>query len=433
MLTGHLATVEVLKKKIAERRDAIRSRIESGCINHGIDSLPELSALKKERDRLSEEVSKQENTCNELRDELDAQEGGSIVYPLAARIQRLEAFANHAEDYVANELAAEVERVVDADTLLSQQEIAGYAAQLDQDMAAEQRRIDALRQRTAKCARDIRNGPRVLRGEFTPNIRRERAKPQPIPEETQKVIKSTAEVKVANLELQNRVRKLRQERTRLQAAINDEKRTTQRAENDLNARIRHAELANQRNARICQQLNDGNAALTTNSQTLLSQLNVEHCRIETDEVDAMFIKLGSGQVSGMIEKIRSASASIRATLSDAGKDNNNASVTSSRRAPPSVRAAGENGSLKEGSQAPAQEVIEESAAAVTEEGGNAQEAAGDNGETVENGDEVTNGAPEEVAPAAVEGEAEAAQEAQPAAPSQQASATNQEAEAPKPE
>ncbi|EAN79232.1 hypothetical protein, conserved [Trypanosoma brucei brucei TREU927] len=277
-------TIEELQNQLDARRARLQSRINALLRAGGDENLPHLDELHLERLRLMQTTTELRESCSDVKQEVEEQHGAHLVYPLAARVQRLEGFAQRAAAYVVDELPAEMENLAAADKIHSKEEIAAYGVELQKTLEGEHRSIEALRQRTARCAREIRNGPRIIRGEPLAGTRFTRAQTQEVPDELRDTLAYTDEAKINNTELVLRVRELRKVRKELQMQVREEKQRTEKEITKLKINIRSMELANKRDASICQRLNVTNAALTTNAQTLLGQLNVEHFgNEETDD------------------------------------------------------------------------------------------------------------------------------------------------------
>ncbi|RNF13035.1 putative OSM3-like kinesin [Trypanosoma conorhini] len=272
--------LEELEAELRARNEALSSRIQSLLTESGDSELPELHVLREDRVRLIEEIQHNKDEGDALLLQVEGNGEVASLYRVAARVQRFEEFADRANNYVKTVLPNEIERIAEADRLHSDDEVAAYIKDLQTKREGELKKIALLKERTAKRAQDMRNGPRVEHGELNALSRVTKAKEEELDKETRDTQAYTDEAKAKKCELLAKIKELRQAKSKLQAELLDNKHKNEKLVNGIKTRIRHAELSNTRDVRVCQQLNVGNAALTTNAQTLLGQLNVEHYGIE---------------------------------------------------------------------------------------------------------------------------------------------------------
>ncbi|RNF11112.1 putative OSM3-like kinesin [Trypanosoma rangeli] len=280
MSTDPVARLEELETELRTRKEALSSRIQSLLNESGDSELPQLHVLREDRVRLMEEIQHNKDEGDALLLQGEGNGKAALLYRVAARVQRFEEFVGRAEDYVKAVLPEEIERIAESDKLHSEDEVAAYINELQVKREEELRKIALLKERTAKRAQDMRNGPRVEHGELNAYSRVAKAKEEELDKETKEMQEYTDAAKIKKSVLLAKIKELRQAKSKLQVELLDNKHKNEKIVNDIKIRIRHAELSNTRDIRVCQQLNTGNAALTTNAQTLLGQLNVEHYGIE---------------------------------------------------------------------------------------------------------------------------------------------------------
>ncbi|KAF8283959.1 hypothetical protein TcBrA4_0058850 [Trypanosoma cruzi] len=280
MLSDPVNRLEELQAELLSRQNALSSRIQSILSETGEKELPELQVLSEGRVQLIKEIQHTKDEGDALLLQVEGNGEAASMYRVAARVQRFEEFANRANEYVKNVLPEEIERVADADRHHSDDEVAAYIKELQAKREEELRKIGMLKERTTKRANDLRNGPRVENGELNALCRVSRAKEEELDKETKETQEYVDEARLKKADLIAKIKELRQAKSKIQVELLDTKHKNEKKVNEMKARIRHAELANKRDIRVCQQLNTTNAALTTNAQTLLGQLNVEHYGIE---------------------------------------------------------------------------------------------------------------------------------------------------------
>ncbi|KEG14127.1 putative OSM3-like kinesin [Trypanosoma grayi] len=330
--------LEELQSQINVRNAALQARLDSVMGETGETELPQLEELKEERVRLMRDIQHHKDEGDAKLVQIEAHEGASAMYRVAARVQRFEDFANHAAEYVEKELPEEINRVAEADKRHSEDEVAAYIADLQSERAEELRKINVLKERTAKRAKEIRNGPRVEHEEVTANSRAMKPKEDEIDRETKETMNYTDEAKSTKGELVAKIKKLRQEKSKLQVSLLDAKHKSEKEIHELEASIRRAEIANTRDVRLCQQLNTGNAALTTNAQILLGQLNVEHYGVEGGPTEKMLINMRQEEAKTVVaaaengNKTNGCNGGGTYQRNDTENSNGAASGVSSRRA-----------------------------------------------------------------------------------------------------
>ncbi|ORC91587.1 putative OSM3-like kinesin [Trypanosoma theileri] len=280
MSTDPANRLEELQAQLRTRKEALRTRVDALLKEAGDSELPPLEALREERMRLIREVQHHKDDGDAMALQIESNEDAAAVYRVAARVQRFEYFADSVETYVEKELPEEIAQVAAHDKNHSEDEVAAYITELQEKREAELKKINNLQERTAKRAQDLRNGPKLEQGEVNAHSRSMKAKEEELDKETKDTIEYTSEVRNEKQELLAKVKTLRQEKSKLQAELLDEKHKGEKAINDLKSRIRHAEMTNTRDTRRCQELNSSNAALTTNAQILMGQLNVEHYGVD---------------------------------------------------------------------------------------------------------------------------------------------------------
>ncbi|KPA81061.1 putative mitochondrial hypothetical protein [Leptomonas pyrrhocoris] len=242
-------------KAARARRDA---RVEE--VTHG-EAMPSLEELRDERVRLTEQVRHHKDEQDSLALDIEGQEGAAEVYQTAARVQRLEHFATRAEEFAEKTLPAEIEKTVDEDRHQSNAELCAYIQELQNKRSAVLKKVVASQENQKKKSQRSQTSQKNAAEES--------------PEE-KKAIDHTNENKDEAVVLQNKIRKFRSMKTKLQSDIVKERADSKKMEERMSTRMRAAELANARDARQCKEMNDRNAAVTTNSQLLMDQLNVEH-------------------------------------------------------------------------------------------------------------------------------------------------------------
>ncbi|EKF29959.1 OSM3-like kinesin, putative [Trypanosoma cruzi marinkellei] len=315
MLTDPVNRLEELQAEVLSRQNALSSRIQSILSETGDKELPELQVLSDDRVQLIKEIQHTKDEGDALLLQVEGNAEAASMYRVAARVQRFEEFANRANEYVKNVLPEEIERVADADRHHSDDEVAAYIKELQAKREEELRKIGLLKERTTKRANDLRNGPRVENGELNALCRVSRAKEEEPDKETRETQEYVDEARLKKVDLIAKIKELRQAKSKLQVELLDTKHKNEKKVNEMKARIRHAELANKRDIRVCQQLNTTNAALTTNAQTLLGQLNVEHYGIEGAPSEKALITMRK-------EEERRAAAAL---ANGRGNNNNNGS------------------------------------------------------------------------------------------------------------
>ncbi|KAH9593160.1 hypothetical protein LSM04_005812 [Trypanosoma melophagium] len=297
MSTDPANRLEELQAQLRARKEALRTRVDTLLREAGDSELPPLEGLREERIRLLQEVQHYKDDGDAMTLQIESNEEAAAVYRVAARVQRFECFADAAENYVEKDLPEEMAKVAATDKNHSEDEVAAYITELQEKREAELKKISALRERTAKRAEDIRNGPKLEQGETNPRCRTMKGKEDEVDKETKEMMDYTSEVRGEKEELLAKVKKLRQERSKLQAELLDEKHKSEKTINDLKSRIRAAEMANTRDTRRCQELNTSNAALTTNAQILMGQLNVEHYGLEGGPTEKQLLKARKEEAS----------------------------------------------------------------------------------------------------------------------------------------
>jgi hypothetical protein len=246
--------------------DAARARREARVreVTHG-KAMPSLEELRDERVRLSEQVRHHKDEQDSLALDIEGQEGAAEVYQMAARVQRLEHFANRAEEYADKTLPEEIEKTVEEDRHQSNAELCAYIQEL------QNKRSTALKKVVASQENQCKKSQRQQANKKNSAAAAEEEDP-----EEKKAVEHTKENKDESEVLAEKIRKFRSMKTKLLSDIVKEKADSRKMEDSMRTRIRAAELANARDARQCKEKNDHNAAVTTNSQLLMDQLNVEH-------------------------------------------------------------------------------------------------------------------------------------------------------------
>ncbi|CBZ30051.1 conserved hypothetical protein [Leishmania mexicana MHOM/GT/2001/U1103] len=225
-----------------------------------IKSMPSLEELRDERVRLSEQVLHHKDEQDSLALDIEGLQGAAEVYQLAARVQRLEHFAQRASTYVEETLPKEIERTLEEDRQQSNQELCAYIQELQTKRANTLKRVVASQESMVK--RNRHQSDAAVSEEEDPM--------------EAKAAAHTQENKDECVVLHQKIRRFCSMRTKLQSDILKEKGASKKMEERMCASIRTAELTNTRDARICGELNNRNAAATTNSQLLMDQLNVVH-------------------------------------------------------------------------------------------------------------------------------------------------------------
>lgn len=251
-----------LKAELETARARHHARINE--ITHG-EPMPSLEELRSERVRLSEQVRHHKDEQDSLALDIEGQEGAAELYQTAARVQRLEHFANRAEQYTEQTLPEEIEKTVEEDRHQSNAELCAYIQELQNKRSTALKKVVASQENQGK---KNQRKPAGKKGAAEAPIEDD--------EEDKKAIAHTKENKDESQALAEKIRKFRSMKTKLQSDIVKEKADSKKSEESMRTRIRAAELANARDARQCKEKNDRNAAVTTNSQLLMDQLNVEH-------------------------------------------------------------------------------------------------------------------------------------------------------------
>ncbi|KAK7201350.1 hypothetical protein NESM_000197300 [Novymonas esmeraldas] len=248
----------------AAHEQRIREIMHDNPFECDVDSMPSLEELRDERLRLSEQVRHHKDEQDSLALDIEGQEGAADVYQLAARVQRLEHFAERASQYANQALPQEIEKTVEEDRHQSNMELCTYIQELQSKRSNTLKRVVATQESMSKKhQRQTAAGQGAAKDE------------EEDPMEA-KAAAHTQENKDESVVLQQKIRKFRSMKTKLQSDIAKEKSDSKKMEESMLTRIRAIELANSRDARQCKELNNRNAAVTTNSQLLMDQLNVEH-------------------------------------------------------------------------------------------------------------------------------------------------------------
>lgn len=272
-----MATLEELRAQIGDRNDDLLARIEAFLQETGETGLPQLQDLTREKEELLEGIERDKEEGDALLHRINEDPDAPNVFRVGARVLRFEDFMGRVTDYVQSELPQRIERAVnEAGGGQFDEETVNAMREMRVKRQEELRKIGVLQQRTSKRAKEMREGPRIEPGELGAKSRIAKGAMDGMDEETQRTLESAEKAKKKKETLLRRVKDLRHEKCKLQAELLEEKHKNEKAMNALKARIRQAELANTRDIRLCQQLNTGNAALTTNANILLGQLNVEH-------------------------------------------------------------------------------------------------------------------------------------------------------------
>lgn len=265
-----------LQTLINSRNAEVNSRIASFLQEKGEVSMPTLQALTEEKANLMQAIQETRDESNAVVEQLRNDSGALSLFSLGARVGRIEDFVTRAAYYVQNELPQEVKQKIENEYQQQDIEKSKIVAELQAKRDEELRTISVLQQRTSKRAAEMRNGPRNERGELGAKSRVAKLKQDRIDPKTEETKEYIGKAKCKKAELSKLLKELRLENSKLQAELLDEKHKNEKSVTKLNAGIRHAEIANTRDMRLCEQLNTGNAALTTNVQILLGQLNIEH-------------------------------------------------------------------------------------------------------------------------------------------------------------
>ncbi|EPY37272.1 kinesin K39 [Strigomonas culicis] len=224
-----------------------------------LDNVPPLEELREERVRLLGQVRHHKDEQDAVTLDIEGHEMSPEVAELAARVDRLELFNRRAEAYVETELTQEVEDVIAKDQRQSEEDIAAFIQELQGHREQTLKRIATVQDRSAKAA-----------------VHLKASHEDPVDADQEKSIQHAVRNVEEGATLAEKVKKFRALKTKLQADIMRQKREGKQLEESMTARIKNTDLANARNARLCRELNSKNAALTTNVQLLLNQLNVEH-------------------------------------------------------------------------------------------------------------------------------------------------------------
>lgn len=260
--------IEQARAHLEELRAAHHDRVRAmlgDSEDYSADNLPSVDQLRQERVRLSEEIRHHKDEQDSLALDIENQEGASDVYQLAARVQRFEHFAAHCSSYVEQSLASDVEKLIESDQRQSEEEIAAYIKELQGKREAALGRINQMQQRSGKMSAASKQRATAV---------------EPFDENAKKSIQHTLDNEDENLELSEKTKKFRAMKTKLQADIVQQKHDAKKEEEQVKISIKNAELANARDARMCKELNNQNATITTSAQLLLNQLNVEHYGID---------------------------------------------------------------------------------------------------------------------------------------------------------
>lgn len=240
-----------------KNREHLRATIQDPEFNP--ENLPSLQELREERVRLTEQIRHHKDEQDSLALDIESQEGTAEVYQIAARVQRFEHFAAHAYSYVNETLPAEIEQIIEADAKHSEEEVASY--------------VQDLQKRRERVVNSIAAAQH-------PAKRKNTDEAVPLDDDTKKSLAHAQENESEATTLSEKLKKYRAIKTKLQSDIMKEKCDGKKTLDGIEARIKSAQLANARDARLCKELNSGNAALTTNAQMLMSQLNDEHYGID---------------------------------------------------------------------------------------------------------------------------------------------------------
>ncbi|KPI89842.1 hypothetical protein ABL78_1011 [Leptomonas seymouri] len=236
------------------RRDA---RVHE--VTHG-KAMPSLEELRDERVRLSEQVRHHKDEQDSLALDIEGQEGAAEVYHTGARVHRLEHFAERALEYTEKTLPEEIEKTVEEDRHQSNTELCAYIQELQNKRSLTLKRIVATNEKQNKKNKHSLTS--------TNDAIEDPAE--------KKAVEHTKENKSESVVLQDKIRKFRSMKTKLQSDISKESADSKKMEESMKARIRAAQVANTRDTRMCKEMNDRNAAFTNNSQLLMDQLNVQH-------------------------------------------------------------------------------------------------------------------------------------------------------------
>ncbi|GET91999.1 hypothetical protein, conserved [Leishmania tarentolae] len=258
----YVAAKERLEEARAAHAQRLREINDDKSLN--IQSMPPLEELRSERMRLSEQVLHHKDEQDSLALDIEGLQGAAEVYQLAARVQRLEHFAERAHVYVEETLPKDIERTLEEDRHQSNVELCAYIEELQNRRSNTLKKVVASQEGMMKSRRQKSDTAKTA------------AQEQHDDPMDAKAAAHTKENKDECAVLQEKIRKFSSMRTKLQADILKEKNASKRMEERMQAHIRTAELANARDARMCGELNNGNAAATTNAQLLIDQLNVAH-------------------------------------------------------------------------------------------------------------------------------------------------------------
>nr|CAJ2479974.1 unnamed protein product [Leishmania braziliensis] len=260
----YMAAKEELQAARAAHERHVREITCGTMLNGDMNSLMSVEELTAERVRLAELVRHHKDEQDSLALDIEGLTGAGDVYQLAARVQRLEHFVKCASQYVNDTLPQTIETMVKEDRRQSNQELCDYIQDLQEKRADMLKKIAASQEIMNK--RKQRQKAHVVAA-----VKQKDEDPM-----TAKAEEHTHENKEEYVALQQKIRKLCSMRTKLQSDIMKEKKSSKKMEERMLARIRNLELDNARDARMCKELNNRNAAFTTNSQLLIDQLNVEH-------------------------------------------------------------------------------------------------------------------------------------------------------------
>lgn len=240
----------------------VRSIMQDNVSDHDIDAMPSLEKLTEERVRLSEQVRHHKDEQDSLALDIEGLDGSSEVYQLGARVQRIEHFVAHAETYTKQSLPGDIQNLVEEDRRASVKEVGAYIQELQNKRSNTLKRVAAAQENSMK---------RSNKADAT--ARDEDDKLDPI---DAKAAEHAVQNRDESVVLAEKIKKFRSMRTKLQSDIVKEKHDTKKMEETMQISIRNAELVNSRDARLCKDINDRNAAFTTHAQLLMGQLNVEH-------------------------------------------------------------------------------------------------------------------------------------------------------------
>lgn len=257
------AEYKAAKADLEAARAAHESNMSSQPAEYNVNSMPSLQELRSERMRLSEQVRHHKDEQDSLALDIEGQEGAAELYQVAARVQRLEHFANRAETYVDETLPQEIEKTVEDDRHQSNMELCAYIQELQSKRSNTLKKVVASQETMNKKNQRANGAAGAAKAEEEDPLERQ-------------AIEHTMENKDESVVLQQKIRKFRSMKTKLQSDIVKEKTDAKKMEETMRTRIRNGELANARDGRQCKELNTRNAAVTTNAQLLMDQLNVQH-------------------------------------------------------------------------------------------------------------------------------------------------------------